>query len=165
LGDAKGTFELIEHPDNLGGSSIKIGDKSAGQVVNIQIETLDEQPLATDDLCFIKIDVEGFEANVLKGGTHTIAARQPLIVFEQHESEFVGDSTASINILTALGYRFCWHQQPQVPGSWLARRIVNFQEMLSGRAHSIETADVVPKRNHSMLIAVPPRFQQRLGLK
>ena len=165
LGDAKGRFELIEHPDNLGGSSIRIGNRSSGQVVPIQVETLDEQNVATGDLCFMKIDVEGFEANVLNGGINTILVRQPLIVFEQHESEFVEGSTASIAILGARGYRFCWHQTPEVPGSWLARRIVNLREMLSGRTHSIETANVVPPCNHSMLIAVPQRFQQRLGLR
>lgn len=165
LGDVRGQFDLIEHAANLGGSSIRIGDSTGGQVLPIAVERLDDLALDLQGLCFIKIDVEGFEAQVLRGSKATLAERQPLVVLEQHESEFTEGSTESIRFLSSLGYRFCWHQEPPMARWWLLRRLHELREAMFGREHRIETATVVPRQNYSMLIAVPPRFAAALGLR
>jgi FkbM family methyltransferase len=164
LGDERGSFDLFEITENIGGSSIREGDRSIQPVVQIQVERLDDLDMATDALCFVKIDVEGFEPRVLRGAERTICKCQPLIMLEQHESEFVGGSTPSIEMLGSWGYRFCW-QQPHAPaGGWLLRRWQNLREAFAGRHYAIATASCVPCINHSMLIAVPPRFQTALKL-
>ena len=54
-----------------------------GRMRNAPCLTLDQFELA--DVDYIKIDVEGFERKVLRGGEHTIAACRPVIVIEQNE--------------------------------------------------------------------------------
>jgi FkbM family methyltransferase len=165
LGDNSGVFELIEHKTNLGGSSILIGDKCADNLVAINIETLDNGSVDATDLCFMKIDVEGFEAQVIKGGIKTLKQHQPVIVLEQHASEFNGGSSPALDLLASMGYGFCWQQQKSPTRSWITRRLQNLKEFTFGIRHSIATGAIVPPVNHSMLIAIPPRFKQLLGMK
>lgn len=164
LGDARGVFELIEHSTNLGGSSILIGDKGSNSVVPIDVETLDATTIDTTELCFMKIDVEGFETQVIRGGLATLKQRQPLVVLEQHASEFVDGSSPALNLLASLGYRFCWEDSPPLARTWLGRRIDDLRRVAFGVQRSIVTGDQVPGTNHSMLVAVPERFQAVLGL-
>lgn len=165
LGDQAGEFELQEDSENFGGSSIRQGNEgNTASTVRIRVERLDDLPIDTSALCFMKIDVEGFESKVLLGAAQTIAQRQPLIVFEQHTSEFENGTTPSIEMLRAWGYRFCWQAAEPMPRSWLGRRWQNLIEMQRGRRYGIQTADQVPCINHSMLVAVPQRFQTTLGL-
>jgi len=163
LGDSKGTFTLRENPTNLGGSAIADGSVGGAGDIEIRVERVDGLDLDLRALCFVKIDVEGFEASVLRGAIDTIRAHEPLIVLEQHESEFVDDTTPSIATLQDLGYRFCWHHAGTRATSRYLRRLANLRELLAGRKHQIFTGTSVPKRNHSMLIAVPPRFAALLA--
>ena len=158
LGDSTGTFTLRENPTNLGGCAITTASDGRSDDIEVRVECLDGLNLDLGSLCFIKIDVEGFEVSVLRGAIKTITAHQPLIVLEQHESEFVDDTTPSIALLQGLGYSFCWHHAGARAKSRYLRRLANLRELLAGRRHRIFTGTPVPKRNHAMLIAVPPRF-------
>jgi FkbM family methyltransferase len=160
LGVARGTFHMHEDPSNLGGSHI--GEKSAAGGVDIQVERLDDLAVDLSGLCFIKMDVEGFEASVIQGGARTIETHRPLIVLEQHESEFIDGSTQSVALLERMGYRFCWHRAGSRAKNTVLRRLHNLRELVAGRTHRIFTGEQVPKQNHSMLIAVPQRFWETL---
>lgn len=164
LGDARGVFELIENSTNLGGSSILIGDKRNNNVVPIEIETLDEAAIDTTDLCFVKIDVEGFEPQVIRGGANTLRLRQPVVVLEQHAGEFVEGTSPALSLLASLGYRFCWQDNPPMARTWLGRRVDELRHMAFGVQQRVITGTTVPATNHSMLIAVPERFQAALGM-
>jgi hypothetical protein len=163
LGDTKGNFTLRENPSNLGNSAITGKNVERSDDIEIRVECVDGLNLDLGSLCFAKIDVEGFEASVLRGAINTIRAHEPLIVLEQHESEFVNDTTPSIAILQALGYRFCWHQAGTRAKSSYLRRLANLRELLVGRKHQIFTGTPIPRRSYSMLIAVPPRFAALLA--
>jgi len=163
LGDEKGVFKLFENPTNAGGSTIVSGETTE-DAVDVVVERLDDCELDRDGLCFIKLDVEAFEANVIRGGSGVISRHEPLIVMEQHASEFIDDTTPSISLLKDLGYRFCWHQAGTDSRNWLLRRLFNVGEIFLGRSHRIVTGERVPKGEYSLLIAVPPRFQETLGL-
>lgn len=52
------------------------------EMLKVQTETLDDVVDAARPVAFIKIDVEGGELDVLKGGVHLIRKHKPLIVFE-----------------------------------------------------------------------------------
>lgn len=165
LGDEKGSFSLVEDPGNFGGSSIQVGCSEAVPSTQVQVEVIDALSLDTAGCCFLKIDVEGFEASVIRGGLKLIEGQQPLIVLEQHEKEFRQGSTEAIQLLSKLGYRFCWHQIRNGQTSWVMRRLFDVKEVVFGRVHSIVTADQVPPSTYSMLIAVPERFQAALKLR
>ncbi len=65
---------------------------------------LDEFEL--EDVDYIKIDVEGFEEKVIKGGMQTIEASWPLIVIEQNDVILPGDAKYGAKVfLESLGYR------------------------------------------------------------
>jgi len=164
LGNQRGVFELIENRTNLGGSSILIGDKGTQGVVSIIVESLDQTPIDTKNLCFIKIDVEGFEARVIQGGLETLRRHQPLVVLEQHVSEFVDGSSPALDLLASLDYCFCWEHNPPLASTWLGRRFNDLKHMAFGVQRSLVTGERVPQTNHSMLMAVPRRFQSALGI-
>jgi FkbM family methyltransferase len=167
LGAAKGTLELFEDPLNISASST-VHKNEALPPVEIDIRQLDELNLPFDDLGLMKIDVEGMEASVLKGGQKTIGRWKPIVLFEQLSSEFSGQSseTESIKILRSLGYKFCWLQHSVSKRPWILRRLKNLYELVFGRLSRSEvvTSDVVPAKTYSMIMAIPPRHQKLLGL-
>lgn len=52
------------------------------KTITVRVETLDNIIPAAVKIDFIKIDVEGAELNVLRGGTRLIRHSKPIIVFE-----------------------------------------------------------------------------------
>ena len=145
LGDTPGVFALSSDPTHLGLSSLKHGDTAGG--VQVRVERLDDSKIELSDLCFVKMDVEGFEANVLRGGSRTLAAHQPIVVLEQHASEFIENgSTQSIRLLEDLGYMFCWPRKRSLARLWIMRRAMELASVMFGVRHQIVTADTVPTR-------------------
>ena len=85
-------------------------DDSAEPNVTIDLLTLDYVHDAmgiTPDL--IKMDVEGFEAPILRGGASMLSAVRPTILFELHSEEFVGrhgeTRLSVLEFVESLGYR------------------------------------------------------------
>jgi len=166
LGDVAGSFELKQDLANPGLASIKYSSASQGQLVEIQVETLDELTLPEkEDICFIKIDVEGFEVNVIKGGELTLRDLQPVVVLEQHQGEFSsGGTSPAIQRLKNLGYTFCWEKKPNASRSWLGRRLQDARECVTGKHIEFVAGIDVPPANYTMLIAIPDRFKQKMKL-
>lgn len=163
LGDEKGRFPLGESAENVGRSSIKYASHG-DTTVEISVERLDDLGLDVSALCFMKMDVEGFEPNVVRGGLDVIKVQQPLIVFEQHEHEFVDGVSETVSLLAEQGYRFAWHQNGSASKVPLIRRLHNIKDIFFGRVHRIVSATAVPPNTYPMLLAIPPRFHKLLGL-
>lgn len=95
LGDHQGTTSFwgppAESPSAGDGHLISGTPGEEQSVIQVEIRRLDavlaEPPVSRLDL--IKIDVEGFEWPVLKGGAETIARFRPQIVFEFDKEYFV----------------------------------------------------------------------------
>ena len=78
--------------------------------IEVDMVRLDDQPALWErGVDAIKIDVEGSEFNVLRGGIELIEAKRPLILFEDQPTNLKQHGIAvgsSIKLLSALGYSF-----------------------------------------------------------
>jgi FkbM family methyltransferase len=115
LGSAPGTLAMhqIKEGHFRGGTSTftlnknvaKIGE---GQfdVRQVEIRTLDQyvSEHVLDRVDFVKIDVEGFEIEVLKGAAETINRFKPTIILEYEESRHAEHADTLRKILFGSGY-------------------------------------------------------------
>ena len=79
-------------------------DASSSDGELVEVETLDgvAEGFADGTLDFLKLDAEGEELNILKGGARTLARHSPLILFERKHVEVV--NTPVIEALAAAGF-------------------------------------------------------------
>ena len=80
-------------------------EKYLGQETNsIQVNTdyLDNKTFKTHEPSLIKIDVEGHELEVIKGGEKRLSQNKPLLLIES----FPPNLDRVVNFLTKLGYKF-----------------------------------------------------------
>lgn len=102
LSNSDGTA-FIEIPDGLHSGTAELTANNRG--TQITIRQLDSLKLPPPD--FIKMDVEGHEANALRGGLNTLKASWPYLVFEnKRDYADPGKTLEPLTILEELGYRF-----------------------------------------------------------
>jgi FkbM family methyltransferase len=105
LGYVEGKLHIGTTPDNSGNAHIL----THGHGIEIKVKRLDDHVF--QDVDFIKIDVEGFELDVIKGGKTTILAHKPVMVVEQkpgHGQRYGVSDRAAVDQLLAWGYREAW---------------------------------------------------------
>jgi FkbM family methyltransferase len=112
LGDAPGVVSLFL-PEFLGSGAASIKDlhpDEGTRRVEVKLDTLDNYFSASglDRLDLIKVDVEGAELLVLRGGRETIAKHRPMIFLEllrKWSRPFGYHPNDVIQMLTGMGYR------------------------------------------------------------
>jgi FkbM family methyltransferase len=110
LGNEKGSFNLVVDTEtNRGGNRISFDNETQKSSTIINVERLDDwiQNKNISKVDLIKIDVEGFEMNVLKGGLETIKKFKPLLFIELDDNNLkqVGSTAEElIEFLEDLGY-------------------------------------------------------------
>ncbi len=83
LGEKNTQAEIMERPPaNLGGSCLKESHQG-----NIVVHHLDGMDFA-NRIDFVKIDVEGFESSVLKGGLRFFNTHKPVVQIESHPDKY-----------------------------------------------------------------------------
>jgi FkbM family methyltransferase len=80
LSDVSGTATLIQRSDNSGAS--RLGDDADG--ISVSVDTLDSfcNRWGVDRIDVVKIDVEGYESRVLRGGKVALSRFMPALVVE-----------------------------------------------------------------------------------
>jgi FkbM family methyltransferase len=159
LSSNAGNLILSENPSNYGASSV-VYVKTASPKVEIDVRPLDQFHNEFQEIGLIKIDVEGMELHVLHGSMKIIQRDKPVIIFEQHPSEFtVSGETDSISLLRSLGYEIFYFENTKRPNSWFVKRIINIYEIFFGKTikRSIVSCEHIPPDYYPMLIAVHPR--------
>ncbi len=92
LSNKEGKMTLFINPENVAGSSF-VND-AENEKLNVDVKTLDSYNFEKVD--FMKIDVEGFEYNVLRGAEQTIAKHHPKILFEFSPAYYRKNSPSDI---------------------------------------------------------------------
>lgn len=109
LGSTPGTFKMpkifLGSKANYGGSAI--GTRSDMGTIDVSVGVLDS--FEFDGIGFMKIDVEGFEEKVLRGGTKTIERCRPIMYIEDDRMEL---SDSLRRYIRGLGYTIEEHQPP-----------------------------------------------------
>ena len=109
----------------------------------IEVKTIDELFLSSEQVDVLKIDVEGHESQVIKGGMMTLAKFHPLIMCEI-ESRHGGDLEAISNTLSSIGYRVGVIDVERF-------RTLTEQEFANWKSNSL---------NYSNFIFAPARFKE-----
>lgn len=115
LGERKGTVKLEVEADNTGSSHV-----ARGATGDIPMLPLDDFGL--NEVDFVKIDVEGFELEVVKGGYETLKRNSPVIIVEQKAKYVVpeqGGHAAVRFLMRELQYRVI----DKVVDDWILRKL------------------------------------------
>ncbi len=101
LGSSESFIEMNIVEGNTGHSHI---DQQSFGKGTIPLKPLDSFNFTNVDM--IKIDVEGFEEEILKGAMYTIEKNKPVLVIEQQNHEYKNDmlEKPAIKILESWGY-------------------------------------------------------------
>jgi len=106
LGETPGSIELpavnYDQPLNFGAVSLIGGDGGGATVAVQRIDELSYLPQPD----FIKIDVEGMETMVLRGGVAAIQKKRPTLYVE---NDRLDKSKDLIELIWALNYDLYWH--------------------------------------------------------
>ena len=101
------TFRVPRHRrggfSNQGGSLSAV--KVSGEHVGVEVETRRLDDLGLRDIGFIKIDVEGFEQEVLAGAAECIARDRPTLLVEMEEAHTSIPIEDALDAVLRLGYR------------------------------------------------------------
>lgn len=102
LGRSESFIDMNIVEGNTGHSHINKDSFGKG---TIPLKTLDSFNFENIDM--IKIDVEGFEEEILAGAMETIKRNKPILVIEQQKHEYKDDmkDTPAIKILESWGYK------------------------------------------------------------
>lgn len=110
LGAKPGLVSLTTRPSSS-------GDTYVSGPGDIDMRTLDSFELPAMD--FLKIDVEGFEAEVIKGAASTLARCKPVVLVEQKtknlKQNFGIDGLPAVELLRELGARV----HGSISGDWI----------------------------------------------
>jgi FkbM family methyltransferase len=104
LSSSDGSANLSVPIDNHGLSTLRSGVKLPGRVKQWSVTTRRLDGLGLSGVRFVKIDVEGFEEDVLEGGHDTIARDQPVLLIEIEERHNAGALARIEERLRRLGY-------------------------------------------------------------
>jgi FkbM family methyltransferase len=119
LGDKESEALLeVRTPGNRGGNRVSLTNTKNS--VSIQIKTLDSVSAVTtlSKVDLIKLDVEGYELNVLRGARNLLLKHKPVLFIEvdDHNLKDQGDSAeALILFLEEVGYSSIEHAETKQP--------------------------------------------------
>lgn len=106
LGETTRAGVLFCSPTNFASNTILSGIIGPETGVDINVDTLDRAIDLEQEICFIKIDVEGGELSVLKGGETLLKRWHPAIFMETSESFLTQQMEQGLfDYLRSLGYQ------------------------------------------------------------
>ena len=161
LSDSEKTATLSTDPSNYGASSLgKRFNNTRAFQQEVKLRTLDSfADIYLHKIGLIKIDVEGHELAVLKGGDQFISKNRPTILFEQHLSEFKEGKSPTIEYLKRMGYKFASIvPAPAVPlwiPNFLRKPFIFILRLIFGLSYRVVEQDKLLPNSYLVIIAIP----------
>lgn len=125
LGDAKDQVPFFIKAHNLGSgtfSNVQCGRADFVLQVEVGDDVL-EHLTTSGPITFVKVDVEGYEKQVIWGLRATLQKHKPIIAFELHSSEGSAGGNAIFSLLRQFGYKqFYAIERPQ--GRFQTNRVI-----------------------------------------
>ena len=130
LSDHQGDETLYIREENSGGSTLipvsQMEDFQIESCLNVSLVTLDSFKEIFDEVTLIKIDVEGYEYEVFKGGEKLLDTYHPVIIMEFSPVFYVQDYDKKpeelMQFLTGKGYNFFDMQEKEINlYEWLSK--------------------------------------------
>jgi FkbM family methyltransferase len=114
----------------------------------------------------IKIDVEGHEFEALIGAEKTIKNNRPIIIFEQHISEFNGGSTKVIELLKSYGYKYFAQidkspKPPEALPNFVKLIYSTLVRLAIGQSIKIELVEKFNPKFYPFIIAIPDEIYSK----
>jgi FkbM family methyltransferase len=148
LGAYAGKMELHVPSENFGGASLVGKTIWTKESFSVPVQRLDDVISREENrsIALIKIDVEGFELEVLKGAQRILDEFRPTVIFESNENLREERITPVMKLLRDIGYRFIM----------IPRRFVRMKTRLIDLDHPNQTTghDLVGAPKGKQFIAV-----------
>jgi FkbM family methyltransferase len=159
LGSERGELPFHEVEDNLSVSRFSLEAGAADRMLPITTgdEWVEENQIR--DVNYIKIDVEGFEGEVLKGLRRTVERFQPLITAE-FSGHAAGKEATESELMSLAGYRLF---EPLLePGDVSAAKKIGFY-LASAVNPELILVEKLESRYYPYLLAVPAARLREFG--
>lgn len=157
VGNKIGKIKFRDYNENYGASHI-LENNIKKNYFKVNISKLSNLVKISNSISYIKIDTEGMEFEVLKGGKELIKKFKPLISIEQKKSEFKANctETSSLDFLRHNGYRIYTIKESLETKNYFLKKlkiIYGFFTKIKISRNIIELKNV-KKNDYNFLIAV-----------
>ncbi len=106
-------LESPNHEPSLIAKSVRPGE--GVEALTVPAVSLDDWGSESGSpIHFVKMDVEGAEADVLQGARRVLELHRPRMVIELHATDTVRDDHPALALLIELGYRVTWIDAPGI---------------------------------------------------
>ena len=161
LSDRVRSAYLNINAGNVGGSHLSADESCRSNTQQeIQLETLDGIAESFQGkLGLVKIDVEGHELAVLKGGTALLKRDKPVVLFEQQAENFRNGVSPVYEYLKSIGYKnFLSIKATPQAGNLLPKKIKNLASLLLklifGLSYEVQKLDKLEVDSYPFIIAI-----------
>jgi FkbM family methyltransferase len=159
LSDKNSELFFKSSTSNVGGSRIVEDPQSDqdGDTFLIKVKRADDSvELFDKKISVIKIDIEGHELAALIGAKNLIEKNKPLILFEQHVSDFSDGRSEVVDYLRGLNYRFLTIERRFDFGEKIIARFSGLiLRYVFGTQLTLVETDYFQPRYYDMVIAIP----------
>ena len=161
LSDTARTALLNVNAGNVGGSHLSADESYRSNTQQeIKLETLDALAESFQGkLGLVKIDVEGHELAVLKGGTVLLTCDKPVVLFEQQIENFKNGVSPVYEYLKSIGYtKFLTIKATPEANNKLPKPIKDISsallKLIFGLSYEVQLLDGLPVDSYSFIIAL-----------
>lgn len=150
LGDFDGFVDLRENPTNSGGTSIVKKNTTGG----FEVRRLDNINFNYKKISLIKMDVEGYEMNVINGGMNLFLKHRPIILYELHSADFKNGKPEINSWLQKNNYDI--YVKPYE--SKFIGRLSKILNIITGFTRKVKSVRDMEPGFYSMVIAMPNKI-------